>query len=195
MRRAFTLLEVIVALTIAGLIALAARAALVAGLDTQERLQFHATRTESDTRFRALTVQALRHMTEAPAAGIAPFVLRDTVTQAGPSHIVEFYSRGLAFPAGTGPASRVRLAPSERGLTIVLLHADGTVALQGEVTDLAAIRARLQTQAGEWIEAWPRSLQIPAAVVFEFVPLATSRSATAPVPLVVTTQLAGGGAS
>ena len=72
MRRAFTLIEVIVALTIAGLIALAARSAIVAGLDTQERLQLHTTRTESDARFRALTAQALRHMTDAPTAGTPP---------------------------------------------------------------------------------------------------------------------------
>jgi len=192
MSRGFTLLELIVALTIAGLIALSARAVLVGGLDTQERLQAHSAISESDARFRALVVQALRHMTDAPVAGSPPFVMRDTVTDAGPSHIVEFYSRGLGVPAGTGTPSRVRLAPSEHGLTIDARRNDGSVALHGTAAQIAALRALVQTPAGEWTSAWPRSLQIPTAVSLEMlVASSTAASGARPVPLIVATQLAG----
>jgi prepilin-type N-terminal cleavage/methylation domain-containing protein len=190
MRRAFTLLEVIVAITIAGLIALAARATLVAGLDTQERLQLHNTRTEGSTRFRALVMQAMRHMTDAPAVAAPPFVLRDTVTDEGSGQVVEFFSRGLSSPAGTGAIAFVRLVPTARGLTISAAR-DGAVVLQGTDPNIAAARLRVQTQAGEWLETWPRSLQTPAAVIIDFVPRPTSTgvAAAVPPPLVVATQL------
>jgi prepilin-type N-terminal cleavage/methylation domain-containing protein len=189
MRRAFTLVEVIVALTIAGVIALAARAAIVGGLDTQERLEEHTARSEAEVRFRSLAVSALRHMTDAPTPGAQAFVIRDTVTEAGPSHIVEFYSRGLGLPAGTGSPALVRLAPSVEGLTISAHAPNGALNFYGDLTSSVAVRARVQTLAGEWVAAWPRSLQLPATVVIELVP--KSDGTGAPVPIVVTTQLAG----
>jgi len=191
MRRAFTLVEVVVALVIAGLLALAARAVLVAGIDTQERLQRHATITEGDARFRALVVQALRHMTDAPAVGLTPFVLRDTtIADTVPSQAVEFYSRGLSQPAGTGSVMRIRLVPTDRGLTITAIDANGRTALEGVAPGIAAMHVRLQNRSGEWVVAWPLTLQTPAAVALDLVPLRSP--GTVPAPIVVTTQLAVG---
>ena len=191
MRRAFTLIEVVVALVIAGLLALAARAVLVAGIDTQERLQRHATITEGDARLRALVVQALRHMTDAPAVGLSPFVLRDTtIADSVVSQTIEFYSRGLSQPAGTGPVMRIRLAPSDQGLTISAIDANGFTALQGVAPGIGAMYVRLQDQSGEWVAAWPLTLQTPAAVALDLVPLRSP--GTVPAPIVVTTQLAVG---
>jgi prepilin-type N-terminal cleavage/methylation domain-containing protein len=189
MRRAFTLLEVVVALTIAGIIALAARAAIVAGIDTQERLQVHVTRSEGDARFRALLVQALRHLSDAPAIGLLPFVLRDTTLADGSqAQLIEFYSRGMSQPAGTGSVLYMRVAPSEQGLTISASGPDGVIVVHGVAPGIGAIRVRLQTPAGAWVETWPRSLQTPSAVSLEFTPTGSSPNA-APVPLLVTTQL------
>ncbi len=191
MRRAFTLVEVVVALMIAALLALAARAVLVAGIDTQERLQRHATVTEGDARFRALVVQALRHMTDAPAVGLSPFVLRDTtIADTILSQAVEFYSRGLSQPAGTGSVLHIRLVPTDRGLTISAVAANGSTALEGVAPGIAAMRVRLQTRAGEWVAAWPRTLQTPAAVALELVPLGSVGTALAPI--IIATQLAPG---
>jgi len=191
MRRAFTLVEVVVALVIAGLLALAARAVLVAGIDTQERLQRHATVTEGDARFRALVVQALRHMTDAPAVGLTPFVLRDTtLADTVASQTIEFYSRGLSQPAGTGPVMRIRLVPTDAGLTISAMTANGVTAFEGVAPGIGAMHVTLQDRSGHWVEAWPLTLQTPAAVALELVPLRSAGAA--PSPIVVTTQLAVG---
>lgn len=191
MRRAFTLVEVVVALVIAGLLALAARAVLVAGIDTQERLQRHATVTEGDARFRALVVQALRHMTDAPAVGLTPFVLRDTtIADTVASQTIEFYSRGLSQPAGTGAVMRIRLTPTDAGLTITAISANGVTALEGVAPGIAAIHVTLQDRSGNWVAGWPLTLQTPAAVALELIPLRSAGAA--PSPIVVTTQLAVG---
>jgi prepilin-type N-terminal cleavage/methylation domain-containing protein len=191
MKRGLTLIEVLVALVIAGIIALVARSALVAGMDTQDRLTAHTTRTEGDARFRALIVQALRHIADAPAVGMQAFALRDTVVEGGAaSHIAEFYSRGLAHPAGTGAVTRVRLAPSAEGLTIVAIGPDGATLLSGVAPGIGGMRMRLRrVGTGDWVDAWPRSLVTPAAVAIEFTPIAASGTASAPVPLVVATRL------
>ncbi len=191
MRRGLTLIEVVVALAIAGLIALAARAALVAGLDTQERLTAFATRTQGDARFRALVVQAFRHIADAPAVGLPAFVLRDTLVQGDArSHIAEFYSRGLAFPAGTGPVVRVRVGPVADGLAITALGSDGATLLRGVAPGIDGMRIRVRAIGGdEWLEAWPRSLVTPAAVAVEFTRPAASGSTDVLVPLVVATRL------
>jgi prepilin-type N-terminal cleavage/methylation domain-containing protein len=187
MRRAFTLVEVIVALTIAGLIALAARAAIVGGLDTQERLARHTAAGEADARFRALLIDGFRHMADAPAPGLQPFTLRDTVHNDVPGHVAEFYSRGFAHPAGTGQTVLVRVAPSPEGLTLSVEAPDGSLLLRGTLTDVAAMRVRARAPGGDWVAMWPRTLQLPTAVEIAFTPAQTR--AAAPLTMIVATQL------
>jgi prepilin-type N-terminal cleavage/methylation domain-containing protein len=189
MRRAFTLVEVIVAITIAGIIALAARAALVAGMDTEERLQLHTASSEGDTRFRSLLTDALRHMTDSPAPGLAPLAVRDTVVDGRSSQTAEFYSRGLGFPAGTGAILRVVVAASSGGLTITALRADGAVVMRGVAPSLAAMSVRAKTPAGQWLEVWPQTLQVPVAVALAFGPQSNDAPSAAIPPLVVSTRL------
>ena len=189
MRRAFTLFEVIVALTIAGIIALAARAALVAGMDTEERVQMHATVSEGDARFRSLLTDALRHMTDSPAPGLAPFAVRDTVVDGRPSQTAEFYSRGLGFPAGTGAIFRIIVAPASGGLTITALRADGTLVTRGAAPSLAAMNVRAKTPAGQWLQVWPQTLQVPVAVALAFDPQSSHAPTASTPPLVVSTRL------
>ncbi len=189
MRRAFTLVEVIVAITIAGIIALAARAALVAGMDTEERLRLHTTTSEGDARFRALLSDALRHMTDSPAPGLAPFASRDTVVDGRASQTAEFYSRGFGFPSGTGAILRVVVAPSSGGLTITALRADGAVVMRGLAPSLAVMRVRAKTPAGQWLEVWPQTLQVPVAVALSFDTLSADGQSSTTPPLVVATRL------
>ncbi|MGQ0538268.1 MAG: PulJ/GspJ family protein [Gemmatimonadaceae bacterium] len=170
-RSGFTLLEVIVAITVAGLIALAARAALLGGLDTDERLRRHSARTEGDARFRSLVAQALRHLADAPAPLEPPFVVRDTVLPDGTrSHTVDFYTRGFADPAGSGYAQRVRLAPSEGGgLTIVAPATPDAPSLFGVAGGLVAVNVQARRRGdGHWLGDWPGGTQRPAAVVLAF---------------------------
>jgi hypothetical protein len=180
------LVEVIVALTIAGLIALAARAAIVGGLDTQDRLIRHTEVAQSEIRFRALLVNALRHLSDAPAPNQLPFVVRDTVHNDVPSHVTEFYSRGLGQPAGTGDVVKVRLAPSAGGLTLSVESLGGAALLRGTLPTVTGMFLRARAPSGEWAAAWPSTLQLPTAVELTFVGDAISGAA---VPLVVATRL------
>lgn len=183
----FTLLEIVVALTIAGLLALAARAALVAGLDTQDRVRAHVAVTEGEARFRALAVRALRHMADAPAAGVAPFVLRDTVTESGePSHVLEFYSRGFGSTPGSGRTALVRLAPSAGDRLTISLSDGGTTVWTGTVAGIYALRARMRDATGAWVDAWPPTSQMPSAVALE---LRAAQPGMRPVTLVAATRL------
>ena len=187
MRRAFTLLEVLVALIIAGIVALAARAALSGGMDTEERVRMHAARTEGDARFRALLVSVLRHLTDAPAAGVTPLVVRDTLlAERGQSHALEFYSRGLSLPAGGGATLRIELVPSDDGLTIHAYDSHDVMRVSGRAPGLAGVRLRFRTLSGEWLDQWPRTLQVPAAVAIDFTPRSGSAQ---PAPLIVAVGL------
>lgn len=184
MKRGFTLVEVMVALTIAAIIALAARAAVVAGIDTEQRLWQHTRVSEGDTRFRALLAGALRHITDSPAPGVAPFAVRDTVVSNVGSQIAEFYSRGLWFPAGTGAILRVVVAPTSDGLTITASRSDGVVVLRGVASGVSGVHVHAKSPAGQWLERWPHTLQVPVAVIADL----NAPGGQLP-PLVVTTRL------
>ncbi|MEW5919303.1 MAG: type II secretion system protein [Gemmatimonadota bacterium] len=186
MKRGFTLVEVIVALTIAGLIALAARAAVVGGLDTQDRLTRHTDAAQSQIRFRALLVGALRHLSDAPVPNQPPFVVRDTVHNDVQSHVTEFYSRGFGYPAGTGDVVKVRLAPEAGGLTLSVESLGGAPLFRGTLSTITGVRLRARAPSGEWTASWPPTLQVPSAVEFTF---AGDRDPAGAPPLVVTTQL------
>jgi hypothetical protein len=85
---------------------------------------------------------------------------------------------------------RIRLVPTDAGLTISAMNANGTTAFEGVAPGIGAMHVTLQDRSGNWVEAWPLTLQTPAAVALELIPL---RSAgVAPSPIVVTTQLAVG---
>jgi hypothetical protein len=158
-------------------------------MDTEERLQLHTTTSEGDARFRSLLTDALRHMTDSPAPGLAPFAVRDTVVDGRLSQTAEFYSRGLGFPAGSGAIHRVIVAPSSGGLTITALRADGAVVMRGAAPSLAAMSVRAKTPAGQWLEGWPQTLQVPVAVAFAFDSQSSNAANGAIPPLVVATRL------
>lgn len=186
MKRAFTLIEVIVALTIAGLIALAARATVVGGLDTQERLTRHTAASENELRFRRLIMQSLRHMVDAPLPNQPPFVVRDTMHNDAASHVAEFYSRGFGHPAGSGRVARVRLAPGPYGLTLSAQSVDGAALFDGALSGAISMRLRARMPSGEWMPTWPRTLQLPSALEITFV---AAPGAVTPAPIVVATRL------
>jgi prepilin-type N-terminal cleavage/methylation domain-containing protein len=185
MKRGFTLVEVIVALTIAGLIALAARAAVVGGLDTQERLTRHTTASENELRFRNLLVLALRHIVDAPVPNQPPFVVRDTMHNGVQSQVAEFYSRGFGHPAGTGPIVNVRIAPTADGLTLTAMLADAPL-FTGQLTSAVAMQLRARMPSGEWVALWPRTLQLPTALEVNFT---AAPGAGVPLPLFVSARL------
>ena len=74
MRRAFTLIEVLLALVITGLVVTLAYGTAQAGFDTQARLAEYRVVGESDAVVRSLLSDALRHAVDGVRGGEAVFV-------------------------------------------------------------------------------------------------------------------------
>src|SRR5688500_6689991 len=70
-RRAFTLLELIVSIAIAGIIGLLVYGSASAGLDTRDALARHRATAESELRTRILLADPLGHASDAASAGAA----------------------------------------------------------------------------------------------------------------------------
>ncbi|MCC6928981.1 MAG: prepilin-type N-terminal cleavage/methylation domain-containing protein [Gemmatimonadaceae bacterium] len=119
LRAAFTLLEVMVALVVSGLVVTLAYATTQAGFDTELRLGEHRDGTERVMAVRALLGDALRHQEEGLRGGDVVFALADRVADDGSAaDSLAFLSRGIAAPYGTGVAWRVALWRSHDTLRV-----------------------------------------------------------------------------
>lgn len=100
-RRGFTLLEVMVALTVTGVVVTLSYTAMRAGLDTSQRIEEHRAAGEAGVAFRALVIDALRHAQPGVIGGPAVFFHRDrTGADGGAADSVAFATRGIEEPAG-----------------------------------------------------------------------------------------------
>ena len=171
-RRAFTLLELIVSIAVAGVVALLVYGSASAGFDTRDALDRYRAGTEAEMRARLLISDALRHASDEVDAGSVAFELIDaTDTRGLPADQVTFITRGVAPPLGASARWTVTLAPTPAG---VLLRAapiaDAASATQSAAMSsvLTAIRgvdievASLGVQA--WSRSWPSTNQLPGAV-------------------------------
>src|SRR5262245_42824219 len=123
-RRGFTLLELIVTIAVAGIIALLVYGSAQAGSDTRERLARHRATTEAELRARPLLSDAIRHASEEADPGVEAFVLVDGVTERGvPSDRLVFLSRGITPPLGASPLWRVEVSATADGLRIDAVRA------------------------------------------------------------------------
>jgi len=167
-RRAFTLLELIVSITVAGIIALLAYGSASAGFDTRDAIARHRATAEADVRFRALLGDVIRHASDEADAGAAAFALLDAVDQRGvPSDRLTWLTRGMLPPLGASALWTVTLSPSPAGLEL-------RAAPVGDSTGRPAV-ARLEHVRGldvqvmsladqAWITGWAFPAQLPAAV-------------------------------
>ena len=100
-RRAFTLLELIVSISVAGIIALLVYGSASAGLDTRDALDRYRAGAEAEMRARLLLSDALRHATDEVDAGSVAFGLADATDARGlPIDQLTFATRGIAPPLG-----------------------------------------------------------------------------------------------
>lgn len=117
-RRGFTLLEVIVAITVTGLSLTTAGMALSAARTTAARIQAHEAHTEADSRVRALLTDMLRH---APLAEQVdePLLVVDRVagTPRGTPRL-RFLSTGVREPYGTGAVWQVEVGVHDSTLVV-----------------------------------------------------------------------------
>ena len=185
-RRAFTLLELIVSIAVAGIIALLVYGSASAGFDTRDALARYRATSETELRGRVLLADALRHASDQADPGLAAFELLDAMDARGlPTDQLTFLTRGIVPPLGGSGLWSVTLVASPKGLVIRAAPVGTTtnapiVAVLEKVRGLDVQTMSLVDRA--WSSAWPTSGQLPAAVRLAFY---DSSGALVGAPLIV----------
>jgi prepilin-type N-terminal cleavage/methylation domain-containing protein len=174
-RRGFTLLEVMVALVVTGIVALLAYGAASAGFDASDRLERYRATVEAQAIVRALLLDALRHLPEGGGAAMNDtlFALHDRASAEGiPSDALRFFSRGVTPPLGASGSWMVTLAPAEEGVRMVAVPIGPGEAAPVSVRLSGArgldVRLLDRTADSLWLDRWDVAGRVPAAVALEF---------------------------
>lgn len=169
-RIGFTLIEVMVALTITALVATLAGAALRAATDVRERVQLHRTTVDSEARMLSWLATMLRHP---PAASAVDESLLTITQTANGSDSITFLSQGVDGTAGVGPVWRVSVAARDDGLH---LHASpinrmtARVPLESVLPHVRQLSAQalepnnMSAGSAQWRTDWPVIQGMPRAL-------------------------------
>lgn len=167
-RKAFTLVEVMVALVVTGLVVSLAYASVQAGFDTAERITLVQQGEEREVVARTLLSRALRHAVPGTIGGQPVFVLRDLPD----GDALAFRTRGIGEPQGASAVWEVRLQPESDGVRFSGEIADGSgqsfSALLPRVRRVD-VRVRGRDARDGWVEQWDFSNRSPVAVAITFV--------------------------
>jgi prepilin-type N-terminal cleavage/methylation domain-containing protein len=172
MRRAFTLLEVMVALTVTALALTSAGVAVGAARSTAARVARHTQHTEADGRVRTLLTDMLRH---APSADQIDGALLE-IDGTGRAPVLRFVSTGVRAPFGTGPLWQVELSLADSVLTVRATPLSRGATDQPLVATLSpvnmfAVRTLTHssgTDAAAWRTDWPLAQDRPRAVELQW---------------------------
>ena len=166
-RRGFTLIEIMVALVVTGLVVSVAYATLQAGFDTSERLTNAQGGDERETVARAMLANALRHAVPGTIGGEPVFVLRDEPQGDG----LRFLTRGVSEPLGASEVWEVSLLPGPEGTQFDAHQVENPsrsfTTLLRRVNALS-IRVRGRDFRDGWLETWNAPDRSPAAVSITF---------------------------
>ena len=167
-RLGFTLLEVIVAITVTGLALTTASMALSAARSTAARIQRHEARTEADSRVRAVLTDMLRHAPRAEQVD-EPLLVVD---RTGTTPVLRFLSTGVREPYGTGGVWRVEVALRDSTLVMRATPAVGEIdawpltATLSPVTgfDVRVLEHATMLAAAAWRADWPIAQDRPRGI-------------------------------
>ena len=186
-RKAFTLIEVMVALVVTGLVASIAYASVRTGFDTADRLAAAQSGTEREVVARAMLVRAIRHALPGAIGGQPVFMLRNLPL----GDEIAFRTRGVAEPNGASEVWEVGLIPDGDGMRFTGHAADdptrsfSTLLPRIQRVD---VRVRGRDFRDGWFEDWPFVDRSPVAITIVF--LDASGSALG-APLVARVGLEG----
>ena len=160
-RPGFTLVEVLVALVVTGIVVSLAYGTLQAGLDTRARLDDRRARAEALTAWRALLGDALRHVEHGVAEEDTVFAVA-TDSRGDALRVV---TRGVAPPQGAGGRWRLTLAPTSEGVRLDAVPEGAGAPVHVLLRDARALRVAVLPYAGSaWSRGWMRPSSAPAAV-------------------------------
>jgi prepilin-type N-terminal cleavage/methylation domain-containing protein len=167
MRRAFTLIEVMVALVITGLVVSIAYSSIQAGLETSERLTVAQSGVERELVARKMLERAIRHAVPGAMGGQPVFLLRNQPL----GDELTFRTRGVAEPNGASEVWNVGLVADPRGIRFTGQAADDPnrsfSALLPRVQRID-VRVRGRDVRDGWFEDWPFVDRSPVAVTIAF---------------------------
>ncbi|MEO5588486.1 MAG: prepilin-type N-terminal cleavage/methylation domain-containing protein [Gemmatimonadaceae bacterium] len=192
-RGGFTLLELMLAIVITGLVTLIAYSAITVGLDTQERVERHRREAQSRALFRPFISDALRHIADVAGTGTPVFLISAVVGPTG-GESVTFLTRGVQSPLGSSGLWRLTLIPSAMGLHVQAdpLEDASRSKISSVIPGVTALRLRILAtrQDKVWVSNWDATRQQPYAVKIE---LLDSGGRMFDSPLVVATAFERGG--
>jgi prepilin-type N-terminal cleavage/methylation domain-containing protein len=168
MRRAFTLLEVMVAMTVSSVIVTLAYATLRAGTDAQTRVALARNADADLIGARGMLLDALRHMLAADARD--PRAMRVERDTRGSLTRLTFTSRGVTAPLGGTAPWRCTLAQTDAGVAIEGRAEDGSqVPLAVSMPSVRRMTVRFLARAdGNWSDDPGDPTRLPVAIAIDF---------------------------
>ncbi len=170
-RAGFTLIEVIIAITLTAIVLGISAAALSAATMARTTVLTHQRVDETESRLRVLLTDMLQH---APAAESVNEPLL-TIERDGRGASLLFLSTGVLEPFGTGPVWRVRLTMDDSGLQLDAAPITGGVASAIHATapsvrafDVRVLESARSGEAARWRSDWPIANARPELVALDF---------------------------
>jgi len=167
-RSGFTLVELMVALTLTAVAAGVAGSTMMAARRTGERVEAHTQDNEADIRLRAVLTDMLRHAPPGEAASEPLLQLR----READGVVLEFLTTGVQAPLGTGPMWRATLWTDSTGLrlhAVPLRDASTTAEITLTVPQASALEVEVlelfrEGDPAAWRADWPVFQTRPSAV-------------------------------
>ena len=167
-KRGFTLIELMVALVLTGIVSLIAYGSVQAAIDSAERLTRQRETVESEAMVRTLLSDALRHPADSPD-GKPAFAMLTTAGNRGSE--IQFVSRGVGGSLGVGPLWRVAVRSTTGGLELDAISLERSPAsIRGRIPNVASIIVRVLRSVDDraWQDHWESPQQFPSAVEISF---------------------------
>ncbi|WP_396204246.1 type II secretion system protein J [Gemmatimonas sp.] len=186
-RRGFTLVELMLALTLTAITATVAGSALVSARRTAERVREHGSATADDSRWRAMLADMLRHPPR-PDQASEPLL---RLNREGSTSSLQFLTVGVREPLGTGSIWRAVVTEDSAGLLLtaspITAGASDPIVqyrlADAQLVNITVLEPATARDAARWRIDWPIAQQRPAAIAIEWRTAGPSGSGARP-PLV-----------